>query len=522
MNKDQEILAISQLLFELTNIANADADLDMLQTRLFTLLQRLPGIRVIPKSAVLLFNPRQRLVVVSQLGLQPAWAHQTQKAHATTVPDGNDAYVSTPASHVPALALNGIVDDAPCLVLPLKNVNKPLGTLLLFIEPDWQPNAVEIEFMSDLGHTLSILVSRCMINETLRVREVELEAARTDAIRRLGTAAEYRDNETGMHVMRMTHYATTIAKAMGRSVEERELLAICAPMHDVGKIGISDAILLKPGRLTEDEFTVMKTHTEIGMRLLTGEDALMVAAREIAVCHHERWDGTGYPAGLTGEEIPVLGRICAIADVFDALTSARPYKQPWSVASAIEWIHQQSGTHFDPAVVAGFDLAMPDILRIRELYRDDIIDPNQILNLPDAVARDSSWVQWDDALSVGIDVIDEHHRYLFDLTNDLFDVVANKLGSREVARVLKALDQYVCVHFRAEERMMDHFSYPALAHQEKQHQNFEDKLREFYAELHDNPLTAPFDILIYLRDWLVHHIEQEDAKLKVLVKVPAL
>jgi hemerythrin-like metal-binding protein len=372
--------------------------------------------------------------------------------------------------------------------------------------------------MSDLARALSMLVSRCLINETLRVREVELEDARTDAIHRLGTAAEYRDNETGLHVMRMTHYATSIAKAMGRSVEERELLAICAPMHDVGKIGISDAILLKPGRLSGEEFDVMKTHTDIGKRLLMGEDSLMKAARDIAACHHERWDGTGYPCGLIGEEIPVLARICAIADVFDALTSARPYKQPWPMEEAIAWIHQQSGTYFEPAVVTAFDLALPEIYRIRELYRDDVIDPNQVLNLPETVHRTSAWVQWDDDdLSVGIDVIDEHHRYLFNLTNDLYDVVANKLGAREVARILKALDQYAKVHFRAEERMMAHYGYAALNRQQSQHRHFEEKLCEFCAELHDNPLTAQFDILIYLRDWLIQHIVHEDAGLKVLV-----
>jgi hemerythrin-like metal-binding protein len=520
MNKDQEILAISRLVFELTKIG-VDADLDQLLGRLLSLLQSLPSIRVIAKSAILLLNSRHRLIQVAQYGLPPVWTPRTKHERTANLLNNENehAYVTTPAAHRPALSIDGISDAAPCLVLPLRTQSQALGCALLFIDADWQPALIEIEFMSDLASALSVLVSRCLINETLLVREVELEDARTDAIRRLGTAAEYRDNETGLHVMRMTHYATSIAKAMGCSVEERELLTICAPMHDVGKIGISDAILLKPGRLTPDEFEIMKTHTDIGKRLLTGDDALMTAARDIAACHHERWDGTGYPCGLAGEKIPVLGRICAIADVFDALISARPYKLPWPIKDATEWIHQQSGTYFDPLVVSAFDLAMPEILRIRELYRDDIIDPNQALNLPETVPRESTWVQWDDDLSVGIDAIDEHHRYLFDLTNDLFEVVANKLGSREVARVLKALEQYAQIHFSAEERMMTHYQYANLDRQQHQHGNFVEKLREFGAELHNNPLTTPFDVLSYLRDWLIQHIVHEDAQLKALVTV---
>jgi hemerythrin-like metal-binding protein len=519
MNKDQEILAISRLAFELTKVGNTGADLDELLARLCTVLQQIPSLRVLPQGSILLLNPRRRLVQVAQYGLPPVWTHPVQQGHAVDHDrdHAEHAYLSTPATHLPALDIEGVAKDAPCFVLPLTDEGRLLGHALLFIAPDWHPDAVDFEFMSDLARTISVLVARVFVHETLRVREIELEDARTDAIRRLGAASEYRDNETGMHVMRMTHYATVIAKAMGLSLEEREVLSITAPMHDVGKIGIADAILLKPGRLTEDEYDVMKTHTEIGERLLKGEDALIRAARDIAAYHHERWDGTGYPYGLAGEAIPVLARICAIADVFDALTSSRPYKTPWTVAAAVEWIQRQSGSHFDPVVVEAFEQAMPEILRIRELYRDDIIDPNQTLNLPEMVFRKSGWVQWSDDLSVGIDVIDEHHRYLFDLTNDLFEVVSRKLGSREVARVLKALDQYARIHFRAEERMMAHHGYAGLDRQHHQHHRFEEKLREFQEELHDTPLTAQFDVLIYLRGWLVQHIVHEDAQLQALV-----
>jgi len=511
MNKDQEILAVSRMVFELTRIG--DDDLDQMLARLCQLLPELPGIRVLGQAVLLLPNARGTLIQVAQYGLPPVWEQPLQAAGV--IPDGTLAYLATPVTHRPPLAFTGVADEAACFVLPFASG----GSLLLFIDPTWAPDQVEFEFMNDLAHSVAVIVSRSIVNATLRVRENELEEARTDAIRRLGAASEYRDNETGMHVLRMTHFATSIARAMGLPEAQRELLAICAPMHDVGKIGIPDAILLKPGRLSPDEFSVMKTHTDIGSRLLTGDDVLIQTAREIAIGHHERWDGLGYPQGLAGEDIPLLARICAVSDVFDALTSSRPYKEAWPLDEAVAWIRAGSGTHFDPAVVVAFDQALPEILRIRELYRDDIIDPNQVLTLPPLPARSESWVQWDEAaLSVGIDVIDEHHRYLFDLTNDLFDVVSKKQGAREVARVLKALDQYVQVHFRAEERMMTHWGYAGLGQQEQQHAEFENRLRGFYEALHGHPLTAQFDVLVYLRNWLVAHIVHEDAKLRLLVQ----
>lgn len=520
MNKDQEILAISRLVFELTLDSGMDAKLDALLARMFAVLESLPGLRILPKGAILLFNPRGALLQVAQYGLPPDWDSQRDVHELDGVcPDyREEAYLTDLATE---RGRPGAPDGTRVCVLPLPRNATPLGQVLIYVEPDWQPDAMEMRFMTDLGHAVSGLVSRCMVNETLRVREIELEEARAEAIRRLGTASEYRDNETGMHIMRMTNYAVVISKALGLPEAQREMLYITAPMHDVGKIGIADAILLKPGRLTSEEFEVMKAHTEIGAHILKGKDELIVAARQIAIHHHENWDGSGYPYGLKGEDIPMLARICAIADVFDALTSRRPYKQAWPLDEAVAWVRQEAGRKFDPAVVTAFDQALPEILRIRELYRDDIIDPNEVLELPPLPARRYHWIPWDESLRVGIDVIDEHHRYLFDLTNDLYDVVAEGRGSREVARVLKALDQYAQVHFQAEEKMMDHHGYSALDRQRHQHHHFNERLREFYAELHDNPLTTPFDVLTFLRGWLVRHIRHEDAQLASLVARPA-
>ena len=510
MDKNQGILEVSKLLFELTLVGDTGTDLDSLLDRLFVLLDKLPDIRVIPKGLIYLESPRKVCVQVAQHGIPPIWAQENPQADFSldTLPSDVIIQLRIPPGESVAQT---------CAILPLTVHQRALGAIILFLVPDWEPDVVEMEFLTDLSKALTSLVSRCLVNEMLRVREIELEDARSDAIRRLGTASEYRDNETGMHVLRMTNFAHSIAKSMGLSAEEREIIYITAPMHDVGKIGIPDSVLLKPGRLDEEEYEVMRTHAEIGERLLQGNDPLMIRAREIAGSHHENWDGAGYPRGLKGEEIPLLGRICSVADVFDALTSARPYKKAWPVEEAIAWIHSETGKKFDPAVVEAFDLALPDILRIRELYRDDIIDPNQILNLPESQPREESWVAWDASLSVGIDVIDEHHRYLFDLTNDLFETVKYKKGSRQVARVLKALDQYVKVHFRAEERMMAFYGYGRMDVQAHQHAHFENRLKEFYQELHENPVAAQFDVLVYLKSWLVQHIAVEDAQLRALV-----
>lgn len=518
MNKLHEDLpGIGRLIFELTSVGLKEADLDDLLERLYSLLSEIPGLPVWPKGAILLKNPRQELVLVASYGLQAAEGEiPLSNALDGLAPEITDrAYIATLSQELGESWAGEA--DARFLVMPLTEGKDEVGVTILCIDPAWNPEESSLGFLTDIAHVVSGVVSRCVINETLRVRELELEEARADAIRRLGAASEYRDNETGMHVMRMTHYAAAIGKHLDLTSEQLEHLTIAAPMHDVGKIGISDMILLKPDKLTEKEFESMKNHTTIGGKLLTGKDTLMAAARDIAMTHHEHWDGSGYPNGLAGKDIPVLGRVCAVADVFDALTSDRPYKQAWSVKQAVDWIEKESGSKFDPTVVEAFQKAFPEILRIKELYREDIIDPNQVVELPVLETGDSSYVKWSDDMRVGIDVIDEHHRYLFDLVNDLHDVITAKQGARDVARILNALTKYAQVHFRAEERMMDHYGYSALDQQKHQHHHFEEKIKDFYNELHVNPLTAQFDILTYLRDWLVKHIRVEDAKLGELV-----
>ncbi len=203
------------------------------------------------------------------------------------------------------------------------------------------------------------------------VSVAELRETRLQIVQRLGRAAEYKDNETGMHVIRMSHFSRRLALAAGCSAEWSEDLLHAAPMHDVGKIGVPDAILRKPGPLNAEEWAVMRRHPEFGAEIIGEHDSnVLQLARAVALGHHEKWDGSGYPAGLSGAAIPLAARIVALADVFDALTSERPYKKAWTVQAAIEHIQQQAGQHFDPALVTKFIPLAPELVEIRQRWLD--------------------------------------------------------------------------------------------------------------------------------------------------------
>jgi putative two-component system response regulator len=214
--------------------------------------------------------------------------------------------------------------------------------------------------MADRAEWLRSEVERA--TEAIASREIE-------TILRLTRAAEFRDDITGMHVIRVGHICATLARALGMPEEECQKYLLAAPMHDIGKVATPDGILLKPGPLSSDEFEVMKLHTIAGYEILkdSASEMLQLAA-EIALTHHERFDGNGYPRGLKRSEIPLSGRLCSIADVFDALTSPRPYKEAWTIEAAVENIDASRGSHFDPEVVDLFHSCFDDILTIKQRF----------------------------------------------------------------------------------------------------------------------------------------------------------
>lgn len=215
------------------------------------------------------------------------------------------------------------------------------------------------------------LARQALRNEKAALEEMVVERTRkiaetqTEILERLGLAAELRDTETGAHIKRMSEFCRLLGRALEFSADDFNQLALASTMHDVGKVGIPDTILLKPGRLTAEEFDIMKNHSVIGARILSGSRSrLLQEAEVISLTHHEKWDGRGYPSGLKGEEIPLVGRIACICDVFDALISNRPYKKAWPFPAALAEIKAGSGTDFDPQLVELFLSLEPELRRI--------------------------------------------------------------------------------------------------------------------------------------------------------------
>ena len=198
----------------------------------------------------------------------------------------------------------------------------------------------------------------------------QLAQSYNDAIYMLGEASEFKDTDTGTHIWRMAAYCSALAAAAGWTPEACLQLELAAPMHDIGKLGIADAILHKPGKLDKEEWVIMQTHSTVGYKILSKSNApLLQMAATIAYCHHEKWDGSGYPRGLVGEAIPEMARIVALADVFDALSTKRPYKEVWPLPRVMETLHSSSGSHFEPRLLDHFTRILPQILDIQETWR---------------------------------------------------------------------------------------------------------------------------------------------------------
>jgi putative two-component system response regulator len=239
--------------------------------------------------------------------------------------------------------------------------------------------SARVHNMLELYRSRRKLENRALwLAEEVKKGTAEVVARERETIMRLARTAEYRDTGTGLHVVRMAHYAMAIGAAAGLSECEQELLLLAAPMHDIGKVAIPDAILLKPGKLDAAEFTVMQQHTIIGHAILKDSTSMLLQkAAEIALTHHEKFDGSGYPHCLAAHDIPVAGRICAISDVFDALTSVRPYKEAWSVDKAVAEITGRATQHFDPALVEAFISILPEILRLKAEHSDGMQSPSE-------------------------------------------------------------------------------------------------------------------------------------------------
>ena len=237
-----------------------------------------------------------------------------------------------------------------------------------------------VEFAARVRNMLALGASRkkladkaAWLAEEVKKATAAVHEREHELLMRMSRAAEFRDPETGAHIQRMAYYSRLIAGRLGLSEDDQLLILQAAPMHDVGKIGIPDHILLKPGALTPAEFAVMKTHSTIGFELLKeSASSILQASAAIAISHHEKYNGSGYPYGVAGEAIPLFGRIVAVADVFDALTSERPYKKAWPVEQARVFLSDNAGQHFDPACVEAFLACWAEVLDIHARYQDAV------------------------------------------------------------------------------------------------------------------------------------------------------
>lgn len=273
-------------------------------------------------------------------------------------------------------SFNTSYDDATAyrtqslLVIPLiDRLGDTVGVLQLINKQDSEDASTAFtERDQQIAMAVASLAAVCIRNAKLRDN---LRDSHLDTIMRLSTAAEFRDDDTGQHIRRVSFYCETVARNAGCGPDVSQIILFASPMHDIGKLGIPDAILTKPGPLTREERLAMQQHTVIGGEILHGSDNDIIAMAEaIALSHHEKWDGTGYPNRLRGDDIPMPGRICAVADVFDALTSKRVYKNAFPFDEAIEVIQQGIGTHFDPFIVEVFLAAAGEIEIIYEALGD--------------------------------------------------------------------------------------------------------------------------------------------------------
>jgi putative two-component system response regulator len=271
-------------------------------------------------------------------------------------------------------ALNGVEDRVKALEAGADDfLNKPVDKTELRARVQ---SLVKVKAYNDHMQNYQKELEAEVAKRTIQLRQAlkKLKEASLESIFHLCRAAEYKDENTGDHIKRMSHYASAVARKMGLNKQTVEDLLYTAPMHDAGKIGIPDHILLKPSKLNNKEWETMKQHTIVGAQILAGSGAKFIKLAEtIALTHHERWDGSGYPKGLKGSKIPLIGRIAAIADVFDALTSKRPYRmKPFSLKEAFNYIKEGRGRHFDPKVVDAFFATKNEIVLIKENIETNI------------------------------------------------------------------------------------------------------------------------------------------------------
>lgn len=376
----QEVLRLAQIGIALTSVQKLDELLELIVSEARSFTGADAGSLYLREGDRLVFVVAQNDTLKTSLGTEkekelftthtlPVTVSSIAGYVAVTRRDVNIEDVYQPLPDLP-FSFNPEFDRKnhyrTCSVLAVPMVDRSdnlLGVLQLINAMEYgRPvpfRAEQVPLVRSLASQAAVAVNNARLTE-------DLKKLHLDTIYRLSMAAEYKDKDTAGHVKRMSHTSALLARKLGWDGRRVELMLYAAPMHDIGKIGIPDAVLLKPGRLDPEEFKVIQSHTEIGARILQGSDSeLLKLSEEVALCHHEKWNGSGYPRGLKAEGIPLAGRMVAVADVFDALCSRRPYKKALTLEEAFAIIRQDSGSHFDPACVEAFAAVLDEV---REIY----------------------------------------------------------------------------------------------------------------------------------------------------------
>ena len=344
----------------------------------------------------------------------------------------------------------------------------------------------------------------------------------------LANLAEFKDNETADHLERTRHYGNLLSNYLRKdprykshiNKEYLDNIGFASVLHDIGKVGVPDSILKKPGRLTPEEFEIIKQHTVFARNILKElvdkhkiNDIFFTLSYNIAAYHHEKWDGSGYPDGLKGEEIPLEARIFALCDVYDALRSERVYKDPFSHEKSSAIINEGSGTHFDPNIVEAFNVCAEQFRQIHDTY---IMFYNEISYSTFGNNKRELKVEWNSDLSVGIDVIDDQHKILLGKINFLIKSILEGKGDENILSILNFLKNYSEEHFKVEERIMLEINDPNLKDHVKAHEVFRKNFNAMIKQISKEGVqdTTLIQIERHLISWLLEHIVTMDLKIK--------
>lgn len=498
----QQLIALSEI--DRAIISSSD----MVFSLGILVLQAIAQLKV-DAADVWLFNPAmQTLEFVTGRGFRtPAY----EKAKSLHLGEGNvgRAALERRIIHVPNLTVQNVhprftqaLAEEPFIgyyAVPLLVKGQVKGVLEIFHRSELEPNEDWLKFLNTLANQAAIVIDNSSLFNDLQQSNTELTQAYDATIQGWSRALDLRDNETEGHTQRVTELTTTLGRQFGLSEEALVHVRRGALLHDIGKMGVPDGILLKPGPLTAEEWIIMRKHTSFAYELINPIQYLRPAL-DIPYCHHEKWDGSGYPRGLSGDQIPFAARIFAVVDVWDALTSDRPYRSAWPKEKVLDHIRSLAGTHFDPQVVK-------------------ISLDSGLLQGDPKMKMQMEKVQWSEKFSVGVKELDQQHQLLINLLNRLIAATGTiSTHSETISDILMEMTRYAQTHFNTEERLMEAYGFPGLEKQKLLHHDFRKKTAEFSSPTSIGMEQIPEALLEYLSDWLTHHILEEDMAFRSFFK----